>query len=254
MTKAFSFNRLWMVLKHEILENLHDDIKVAIFLYIIIFVCSLSIVTMPTSQLFNTEIEALSCYVTLLTVVYAIGWFTMFIYASKIMNPMKTKELRISFLMLPAERAEKFIARFLHATIGCIIIISVATITAELTRIALSPFFGIEGELRYVTILSHRILYQIVGDFDASMTEMFVTRPLLYLSIFILCGCTCRNHPFLKTVTVIFILHIVGLMPSEDSRYLPETLASNMIVTDVILSFALWIIAYFSFRRSVITK
>lgn len=254
MAKAFSFNRLWMVIKHEFLENLHDNIKVAIFLYIIIFLCSLNIVTFPSSNLFDAQTEVISCYVVLQIAVYAIGWLTLFIYASKIMNPMKTKQLRISFLMLPAERLEKFIARFLHVTIGCIVIISVATTAAELTRIAVSPIFGVEGELRYVTLLSPGVRNEIIKLLDSSIIEMYVTRPLLYLSVYILGGCLWRSQPFLKSLLLIIILHIAGLMPSNDSRYLPETLASNMIVTDIILSVVLWIISYFIFRRSLITK
>lgn len=43
------------------------------------------------------------------------------IYASGILDNMRNKEMRISFLMLPATMLEKYVARFLMATLGFII-------------------------------------------------------------------------------------------------------------------------------------
>ena len=58
----------------------------------------------------------------------------MIYYASRIMKCMDNKEKRISYLLLPATKLEKFFSRALFVTVGTVLMILVALLALELTH------------------------------------------------------------------------------------------------------------------------
>ena len=67
----------------------------------------------------------------------------MIYYASHIMKCMDNKEKRISYLLLPATKLEKFFSRALFVTIGTVLMILVALLALELTHYLLLPVFDL---------------------------------------------------------------------------------------------------------------
>lgn len=67
----------------------------------------------------------------------------MIYYASRIMKCMDNKEKRISYLLLPATKLEKFFSRALFVTVGTVLMILVALLALELTHYLLLPLFDL---------------------------------------------------------------------------------------------------------------
>ena len=67
----------------------------------------------------------------------------MIYYASRIMKCMDNKEKRISYLLLPATKLEKFFSRALFVTVGTVLMILVALLALELTHYLLLPVFDL---------------------------------------------------------------------------------------------------------------
>ena len=68
-------------------------------------------------------------------------YLTLFYQTAEIMSNMRTKESRLSYLMLPATMLEKFLARFLYVTAGIVLMFLVSSLLAEVVRWAFMPFF-----------------------------------------------------------------------------------------------------------------
>lgn len=70
-----------------------------------------------------------------------IASFSLFYFASEMMRNMRTKENRLSYLMLPASMLEKFVSRAFYVTVGTILIVLVASLLSEAVRWFFMPFF-----------------------------------------------------------------------------------------------------------------
>jgi len=62
--------------------------------------------------------------------------------ASRIFRNMKETRQRTTFLMLPASNLEKWLLRFLHATLLLFLLASLALVTADVVRMLLAPLWN----------------------------------------------------------------------------------------------------------------
>jgi hypothetical protein len=113
----FSFSRIAMVMKREIMENWKTNLYRLIGIYAAFaLVMILHMWTMSSGR--SSQISFTTyCSNIMGTFVFIIG-IASIAYAANIMENMITKEKRIAFLMLPATMIEKFVARFLIVTVG----------------------------------------------------------------------------------------------------------------------------------------
>ena len=121
----FSFSRIAMVMKREIMENWKTNLYRLIGIYAAFaLVMILHMWTMSSGR--SSQISFTTyCSNIMGTFVFIIG-IASIAYAANIMENMITKEKRIAFLMLPATMIEKFVARFLIVTVGMAAAIIVA--------------------------------------------------------------------------------------------------------------------------------
>lgn len=277
---CFSFSRLGMVMKRDLMENGKKNLyrflgPYAGFLLVILF-CY-----MIKCDYFSFQTTILSAFTLIL--VFG-GYYT----ASSIMENMSTQQDRISFLMLPATSLEKFITRALYVTLGFALTLIVALLLAEATRFLFLPLFDLpEGYNQSVLPFMWEELtrfqsMKFAGEgADESYTIGVMTNVIGWLilfwshSFFILGGCYWQKHPFWKTLGVIMLVnHLLGLIgillvqSLEDVNWNidVEWLEANFswVTIEGILSFFIvlftcllalnWWLSYRCFKRSQVIK
>ena len=116
--KFFSFPRIAMVMKREIMENWKTNLYRLIGIYAGFLLVMVFTMSKQASSYSDPQVAFQHyCSNVLGAFVLIIGIFGI-VYAANIMENMITKEKRIAFLMLPATMIEKFVARFLIVTVG----------------------------------------------------------------------------------------------------------------------------------------
>ena len=277
---CFSFSRLGMVMKRDLMENGKKNLyrflgPYAGFLLVILF-CY-----MIKCDYFSFQTTMLSAFTLIL--VFG-GYYT----ASSIMENMSTQQDRISFLMLPASSMEKFITRALYVTLGFALTIFIALLLAEATRFLFLPLFNLPEEYHQSVLpfmweeLTRFQSMKFAGEgADESYTIGVMTNVIGWLilfwshSFFILGGCYWQKHPFWKTLGVIMLVnHLLGLMgillvqSLEDVNWNinVEWLEANFswVTIEGILSFLIvlftcllalnWWLSYRYFKRSQVIK
>ena len=115
--KFFSFPRIAMVMKREIMENWKTNLYRLIGIYAGFLLVMVFTMSKQASSYSDPQVAFQHyCSNVLGAFVLIIGIFGI-VYAANIMENMITKEKRIAFLMLPATMIEKFVARFLIVTV-----------------------------------------------------------------------------------------------------------------------------------------
>ena len=145
------------------------------------------------------------------------------IYASGILDNMRNKEMRISFLMLPATMLEKYVARFLMATLGFIIAAIVGMLLAEVTRYILLPLFDLPDVFHSSALFKVFSMLTIDGEqaFRGSYAFNMEYMPWLgeacgwsFLiwshSLYVLGGSFWYKRAFLKTLGTLIVISILG--------------------------------------------
>lgn len=133
--RYFSFSRLSLVMKRDLVENWKSNLYV--FLGISLAFLMVYIVNMSdyegctTASYIHSHAEAF----------IGITAFLLIYFASETMKHMRTKEQRLSCLMLPATSLEKFVSRALYVTVGMFVMILLASLLAEAVHWAFMPFF-----------------------------------------------------------------------------------------------------------------
>lgn len=137
----FSFSRLGLVMKRDFVENW----KTNLYVFLGIFLAFLGVYLFNMNEFDNSWVETrkdIIHYINPHTASFvSITSFLLFYFASETMRNMRTKENRLSYLMLPATMLEKFVARALYVTIGVLVMVAVASLLAEAVHWAFMPFF-----------------------------------------------------------------------------------------------------------------
>ena len=160
----FSFSRIAMVMKREIIENWKKNLYAFIGLYAafaLVVVGNMWGMSMNAENAFaSPDIFFVRYCTNILGAFIFICLLGSLIYASGILDNMRNKEMRISFLMLPATMLEKYVARFLMATLGFIIAAIVGMLLAEVTRYILLPLFDLPDVVTLTLCFRRKFLVQ----------------------------------------------------------------------------------------------
>ena len=277
---CFSFSRLGLVMKRDLMENWKKNLYRFLGPYAGFLLVSL--------LCYMIECDFSSFQTTILSAFTLILVFGGYYTASSIMENMDTQQNRISFLMLPATSMEKFITRALYVTIGFTLTMIIALLLAEATRFLFLPLFDLpEGYNQSVLPFMWENLtrfqsMKFTGEgADESYTIGVMTNVIGWLvlfwshSFFILGGCYWQKHPFWKTLGVIMLVnHLLGLLgilliqSLEDVNWQinEEWVEANLswITIEGILSFFVvlftcllalnWWLSYRCFKRSQVIK
>ncbi|WP_455672091.1 hypothetical protein [Phocaeicola sp.] len=283
----FSFPRVTMVMKREIMENWKTNLYRFIGLYaafaLVMVLNMWGMISGSSAQIsFNAY-----CSNVMGSFIFIIG-IAAIVYASNIMENMITKEKRISFLMLPATMVEKFVARFLSVTVGFIIAVLLAVSLAELTRFIFLPFFNLPESFHQSVLLKMLSLIEMDGEgvfngrgamgqpYSSWLGEACAWSFLIWShSLYILGGSFWYKKPFFKTLGTIILVSIIfptliyhaGTWIGADGMHsLAEWLEDNfqwMTLTKLLslgvalftaLTFFNWWLSYKLFTRSQVIK
>lgn len=207
----------------------------------------------------------------------------MIYYASRIMKCMDNKEKRISYLLLPATKLEKFFSRALFVTVGTALMILVALLALELTHYLLLPLFdlpAVYSQSMLVEVFSMRWAHASVDATGEPVYSWWLMQLLVWIfclwnhSLFILGGSFWYKHPFLKTIGACLAVTILGGIlfanlaeggflarfsdwMHEHYQDTPQTVNGLLtIISVVFLLFTVfnWWLSYRMFTRSEVVK
>jgi len=205
------------------------------------------------------------------------------VFASTLMEPMRSKTKRTAYLMNPSSNLEKYVSRWLIVTVGYIIAFFVALWLADLLRVAIFSIRYPEGESNMISIsrltsadCNGNLLFYIKYHFGF-LAGLF----LFYQSICVLGSTFWEKASFVKTFAALTVIvwvfflfvrwailifytglnhfgNVVEYMLYSVFGRNNEISGNNlmMVMTGVFVFFTLinWTIAFFRFRESEIIK
>ena len=270
ISNTFSFSRLLMVMKRDLVENWKSDFNELLSLYGAFLISALmSYVTI------NDMVDSSVYFSYRLGFYIATGLITYFIFhiaAGNVMSVLHTKEKRISYLMLPATKAEKFVSRAIQAIVGTLVKVIIALFLAEITRLMLFPLLGAPEALQQFCLFDFNDIF-LKGSFLNGI-ENIENRRLMYLavfnvfsgimvthSLFILGGTYFYKRPIIKTfgwiiLGITALSFIAGYFGTRSYR--AEIDETTLIIAsttfNLFIATICWGLSYFLFTRSQVTE
>lgn len=279
--KFFSLSRIGMVMKRDLMENWKTN------LYRFLGPYAVFLLVMVLGYMNGDGFGGFVLMVQISSVAFVLIGSAF--YASYIMEPMRTQQMRTSYLMLPATMLEKFIARALFVTLGFFLGAFLALLLAEATRFLFLPLFDLP-DTYYQSVLPciwedfvtvEPLMYTGEGADESylmgQLTEIGEWMYALWIhSFFVLGGCYWYKHAFWKTLCAMLLVSIVGgillvyavewVDAHDYGRLLLEWIEENLdwITITGMLSFGIallgilvmfnWWLGYKVFARSQVIK
>ena len=148
-TNSFSFRRLWMVLKRDLVENRKRYIGVFFVMFIAFLVYQLSdmkdIIELGKFRAYEGADYMSRLATDCLPCFYGILSLALMCAASDMTSvPMGSKQHATNYMMMPATNLEKFLSRIFINTVMVIVMAYVALLCADLVRMLFVPFYEIK--------------------------------------------------------------------------------------------------------------
>lgn len=225
--KNFELKRFGRVLRRDILENRKKTLRSFAALYLANFAVIGSLMYTPTRHglscppLYEPFAEQMLLKNVASAVMSLFGVLT-FCAISQTFANLRTKQLRIANLMLPATNLEKFLSRLLQSTAGYVAAFFVAFVLADLTRMLLFPLLGHSfGSVVACLVagLYDNVCWMLSADgfrsSDLGVVRMFwvgMSFSLWSASFFLLGSAVFRRRAFLYTLLACFALLVVFVL------------------------------------------
>lgn len=223
MDTTFSMVRVQNIMQRDLIENWKSNLYGLLGIFAAFFFSMLGFLWSAEDWVETGFPEVYSFHRfcgNMLGVIGMVVSFAMIFYASRIMKCMDSKENRISYLLLPATKLEKFFSRAVLVTIGTLLMVLVALLALELTHYLLLPLFDLP------TVYSQSLLVEVFSMKWATHASVDATGEPVYSwwlmqllgwifclwnhSLFILGGSFWYKHPFLKTIGTCLAVTILG--------------------------------------------
>ena len=148
-TNSFSFRRLWMVLKRDLMENRKRYIGVFFVMFIAFLAYQLQdmqdIIELSLIRTYEQGDYMASLATDLIPCFYGILSLALMCAASDMTSvPMGSKQHATNYMMMPATNLEKFLSRIFINTVMVIVMAYVALLCADLVRMLFVPFYEIK--------------------------------------------------------------------------------------------------------------
>lgn len=282
--RTFSFSRLGLVMKRDFMENWKANLYTFLGMFIAFLLVYLTIMNNHDHSVYGIQKE-LGQYINSYTAaIVGITSLLMVYFASEMMKNMRTKEQRLSCLMLPATSLEKFVSRGLYVTVGLFVMILLASLLAEIVHYVFIPFFD-ELPDTYKVCVWPRAWANVFPD---EFTEVLVNEKgvlfgmtmggsvaIWWHSLYILGGNYFGRYAFFKTTGVMILVAILLAwgISHVDMDINPDTfewlddffesnknwLTENFVagaITFIFLSFTIlnWWLSYKLFTRQQVIK
>lgn len=284
----FSFPRIAMVMKREIMENWKTNLYRLIGIYAA-FTLVMILNMLKSGSNGNPQMAFQQYSTTVMGMFIFIIGIASLTYAANIMENMITKEKRIAFLMLPATMVEKFVARFLIVTVGLALAVVVAASLAEITRYLVLPLFDVPETFHQSVLYQVLSMASLDGEqayrgsgyalnmpYQNWLGEMCGWAFLIWShSLYILGGSYWYKKPFFKTLGALILIsilcsvlsvHIISWVGNDGMRSFAEWLEANFqwMTLNKLLSLGVaffsaftmfnWWLSYRLFTRSQVIK
>ena len=284
----FSFPRIAMVMKREIMENWKTNLYRLIGIYAA-FTLVMILNMLKSGSNSNPQMAFQQYSTTVMGMFIFIIGIASLTYAANIMENMITKEKRIAFLMLPATMVEKFVARFLIVTVGLALAVVVAASLAEITRYLVLPLFNVPETFHQSVLYQVLSMASLDGEqayrgsgyalnmpYQNWLGEMCGWAFLIWShSLYILGGSYWYKKPFFKTLGALILIsilcsvlsvHIISWVGNDGMRSFAEWLEANFqwMTLNKLLSLGVaffsaftmfnWWLSYRLFTRSQVIK
>ena len=286
MEKTFSMTRVQHIMRRDLIENWKSNLYGLLGIFAACFFPMLGFLWSAErwTEEGYPEVYSFERFCgNMLGIIGMVVSVAMIYYASRIMKCMDNKEKRISYLLLPATKLEKFFSRALFVTIGTVLMILVALLALELTHYLLLPVFdlpAVYSQPMLVEVFSLRWAHASVDATGEPVYSWWLMQLLVWIfclwnhSLFILGGSFWYKHPFLKTIGACLVVTILGgilfanlaeggfLARFSDwmqEHYQDTTQTVNGLLTIISVVFLLftvfnWWLSYRMFTRSEVVK
>lgn len=239
--ESFSFSRVGWLLKRDFAENWQYNLNIVLAMSLAFLLPYLYNMEMHNAPWFGFSDGSLESYIDGYTVGFVmVIYFALYYFASQIMRNMRTKEQRLSYLMLPATSLEKFVSRALYVTLGIFLMMLLASLLSEVVHYVLRPLFELPDNLK--VCVWPRIWVDIFSDI---ITPLVWLHALFTHSLYILGGNYFRKHAFLKTCGLMLLVNIIiGYIAIQ--TYHPEVVERNGLFLHVHKEAASWGVRIFA--------
>lgn len=286
METTFSMTRVQHIMRRDLIENWKSNLYGLLGIFAACFFPMLGFLWSAErwTEEGYPEVYSLERFCgNMLGIIGMVVSVAMIYYASRIMKCMDNKEKRISYLLLPATKLEKFFSRALFVTIGTVLMILVALLALELTHYLLLPVFdlpAVYSQPMLVEVFSLRWAHASVDATGEPVYSWWLMQLLVWIfclwnhSLFILGGSFWYKHPFLKTIGTCLAVTILGGIlfanlaeggflvrfsdwMQEHYQDTPQTVNGLLtIISVVFLLFTVfnWWLSYRLFTRSEVVK
>ena len=148
-TNSFSFRRLWMVLKRDLVENRKRYIGVFFIMFAVFLAYQLQdmqdIIELSLIRTYEQGDYMASLATDLIPCFYGILSLALMCAASDMTSvPIGSKQHATNYMMMPATNLEKFLSRIFINTVMVIVMAYVALLCADLVRMLFVPFYEIK--------------------------------------------------------------------------------------------------------------
>lgn len=286
MEKTFSMTRVQHIMRRDLIENWKSNLYGLLGIFAACFFPMLGFLWSAErwTEEGYPEVYSFERFCgNMLGIIGMVVSVAMIYYASRIMKCMDNKEKRISYLLLPATKLEKFFSRALFVTVGTALMILVALLALELTHYLLLPLFdlpAVYSQPMLVEVFSMRWAHASVDATGEPVYSWWLMQLLVWIfclwnhSLFILGGSFWYKHPFLKTIGACLAVTILGGIlfanlaeggflvrfsdwMQEHYQDTPQTVNGLLtIISIVFLLFTVfnWWLSYRLFTRSEVVK
>lgn len=286
METTFSMTRVQHIMRRDLIENWKSNLYALLGIFAACFFPMLGFLWSAErwTEEGYPEVYSFERFCgNMLGIIGMVVSVAMIYYASRIMKCMDNKEKRISYLLLPATKLEKFFSRALFVTIGTVLMILVALLALELTHYLLLPVFdlpAVYSQPMLVEVFSLRWAHASVDATGEPVYSWWLMQLLVWIfclwnhSLFILGGSFWYKHPFLKTIGACLVVTILGGIlfanlaevgfltrfsdwMQEHYQDTPQTVNGLLtIISVVFLLFTVfnWWLSYRLFTRSEVVK
>lgn len=278
--KNLDIKRLWLTAKWDVTANWKYSAKITagmslgLTLIYTLHLLNMLNVTPSTDYIFH-QYRSMMIETNMSFIIF------MIVGASLIFVNMKTKQQRIAFCMLPASNAEKYLVRWLWATVGFALMFVCASVTADVLRMVIwwMAGYGYTGSVVATGVESasefiNNLNFELGGTYTDDPTHperghvayailtYVISLGVLAHSFYIFGGALFRRNAWLlTTVTAIVVLIVmtytgnfpfVGLDVLGDELYSSRQKITAAYVTAgifAVLSIVLYAISWRLFRR-----
>ena len=263
MSTTFNLNRFILLTKWETLTEKKDYIRctvgvaIALTFLFCIYILSLKMHGFNSQSLADREYIFYHLIHSLGGMAVMTLFFSLTLGASFIFMNMRNKQQRIAYLMQPSSNLEKYLARYLHVTIGYFLCLCVSLIFADIMQYLFSLAI-LEGGF------AKSVIAWIFSPEDNNFNVNGIEFPMIYLyvgfitmcihvnSFWVFCGTLYRRNAWLFTLCTQFVLGFLLIFININVFDYMSLIFSNMTEynyhyffwTGVILSWALSALLY----------